>query len=385
MTIDISKVVALESWRSLLSSGERAARVGDMQRALRMFVRATELAPTELEVWAALGAAYLQMKHVEPAEQALRKAFSIDPNHTAVLNDLGRTIGLQGGRHTEARTILEAGIARTDKPAVLLVTLGEILLDCDDVAGAKRAFISARDADPTYQPACFGLARACNCEGMKYASGDRAERAIFSFKRAAELDPNWSGPLVNLGVVFDRLGRPSKALESYRAALDRDPENPVALYNLGTALHDAGQLTASLETFDTLVASCPDFPEAPIQLANVLVDMQAYDRAIAILLEQIETSSTSVQAWSSLGLAYICSGNVDRGEECLRHALDIDPRHFNAYFNLAILYATQRRNEDAHAVLVRAFLIDPSRASKAFERESSFENLRKLDRFRFLQ
>jgi tetratricopeptide (TPR) repeat protein len=230
-----------------------------------------------------------------------------------------------------------------------------------------------------------GLARTYNAEGIALSEQGRYEPAIFAFKRAADHEPRWSGPHVNLGVVFGRMGKTSKAVEAYMEALEREPGNPVAYFNLGTAQHKLGLRQESVRTFEELLQIAPDYPHVRSALANVLGELKEFDRAIAMLLEELEINDRCVASWSSLGLAYVCTGNTERGEECLLRALELDPDYFNAIHNLAALYATQRRYEDAERILRTAHRLDPARTSELMARDRQLAALRELERFRFLQ
>ena len=137
-------------------------------------------------------------------------------------------------------------------------------------------------------PARTGLARTYNLEGINLSNAGELQRAAFAFKRAADLDPAWSAPCVNMGVVLGRLGKPSKAISAYHAALRRDPHNPVAYYNMGSAHHELGELPKAVRAVETLLSICPRYPQARLALANTLIDLGQHDRAIALLLEEID-------------------------------------------------------------------------------------------------
>lgn len=129
----------------------------------------------------------------------------------------------------------------------------------------------------------------------------------------------------------------------------------------------------------------PDYPHVRGSLANVLGEMKEFDRAISLLLEELEIDCRCVSCWTSLGLAYVCAGNTERGEQCLRRALELDPRYFNAIHNLATLYVTQRRFDEAERVLREAFRLDPQRTSRLLASDHQFEPIRQMEQFRFLQ
>jgi tetratricopeptide (TPR) repeat protein len=389
MTESSSKVLPLEQrWRLFLNRGSRSLRAGDYQRATEAFERAYTDAPEEPQVMLAVGREYVRMGRYEEAEPLLRGAWSRLQESTAAAVTLARLLGIHLGRREEAFEVIHRSLERCADRAPLQIIQGELLLEEGAYSEARTAFaqIEPGSGNETIQEAAqAGLARTFNAEGIALSEQGAFEQAIFAFKRAADLEPGWAGPFVNLGVVFGRMGKTSTAMEAYQNALEREPENPVAYFNLGTAQHKVGRRTEAVRTLEELLQLTPDYPHVRGALANVLGELKEFDRAIALLLEELEIDATCVSCWTSLGLAYICSGNAERGESCLQRALELDPNYFNAIHNLASLYVTQHRYEDAERILRRAHQLDPERTSELLATDRQLAALRELDRFRFLE
>ncbi len=371
------KVVPLQqAWRRFLVRGSRLLQEGDFGRAAEAFARSLEQAPDEPQVLLALGRERLRQGRFDEAEPLLRRAHARDPRSPAAAALLARLLGLHQRRLEEAFEVVHHALADCADPAPLQVIRGELLLEQGAWKEARAAFAQALQDPRSDEAARVGLARAFNLEGIALGESGEPEPALFAFKRAADLDPAWSGPHVNMGVVLGRLGRQQKAALAYQAALARDPDNPVAYFNLGTALHELGRHAEAVRTFEELILLAPDYPHVRGALANVLGELRELDRAIALFLEELEVDERCASCWSGLGLAYVCSGNATRGERCLLRALEVDPGYFNALHNLAALYAAQGRVEAAQAMLKRAHGIDPERTSSLL---ASDERLAGLD------
>jgi tetratricopeptide (TPR) repeat protein len=379
---DDRKLVPLAGgWRRHLQRGARSLEQGRFADAALEFERAVALAPAEPQALLALGRERLRQGRAREAETLLRAAHDRQPDSAATAAALARVLGLHLGRLEEAfalvhRALAAGGGGSLEERAPLQVIRGELLLEEGAFREARGAFAQAL-ADPVSgEAARIGLARSFNLEGIALSEGGDDEQAIFAFKRAADLDPGWSGPCVNMGVAFGRLGRAAKAVEAYRGALERDAQNPVAHFNLGTALAELGQSAEAARTLEELLAVAPDYPRVRGALANVLGELGEFDRAVALLLEELDIDPANAGAWSSLGLAYACSGSVERGEECLLHALELDPGYFNAIQNLAKLYVAQHRYGEAEAVLARALDVDRVRARRLLEEDAQLAQLR---------
>ncbi|MFH1130303.1 MAG: tetratricopeptide repeat protein [Pseudomonadota bacterium] len=381
----MSKVLPMDRpWRIHLRRGMQDVQEGRYDRAVQAFEKAFDLGPDEPEVLVSLGRERFRQGLYEESEELLQAALKRNPESAIAAATLARLLGLHLDRRQEAFQILHQALRHNPNAAALHVIRGELLLEDGAYKDARAAFGQVLDHDAADEAARTGVARTYNIEGIKLSEQYEYEPAIFAFKRAADLDPNWSGPLVNLGVTFGRMGKLDKAIEAYSSALDRDPTNPVAYFNLGTAHHELGNYQAAVAMFEDLLSLAPDFPRVRAALANVLGELKEYDRTIALLLEELEIDNKSASSWASLGLAYICCGNTERGEECLKRALALDPGYLNAHYTLAMFYVTQKRLDEAEKTLVNVFRLNPRQTVKVFANAAHFDPVLEIENLNFL-
>lgn len=377
----------VEPWRRWLQRGTEALRAADFAAAADAFAQAYSFAPDQPEVLLALGRERLRSRADAEAELLLRRALLLDPTSAAAAAALARLLGLHLDRRQEAFDVLHAALRQNPGARALCAVRGELLLQDNAYQEARVAFAQALAQDVCRaddladddEAARTGMARTYNAEGIALHQQSHWAAAARAFRRASELAGDWSAPRVNLGAALAQLGQLEEAVEAYRAALLAEPDHPVALFNLATAQHDTGHPIEAQHAVERLIEACPDYPRARLLLAEVAITLGDYDRAIAVLLEQLDQDGSVVPVWASLGLAYVCSGSVERGEECLRRALALNPRHFHAHYNLALLCATQQRDEEARKLLVRARELDPERATRALARLPRWASLRQVE------
>jgi Flp pilus assembly protein TadD len=355
-----------QRWQIHLRRGVRSLEAGKHESAARHFATAYKLAPERPEVCLALGREYLRRGQLGQAEPLLRRAWQGGPASAAAAAALARLLGVGKGESQAARLVLAEGLRRHPEHPLLLVVRGELELEDEQFTAARASFEHARalGADPVAVRA--GLARTYNAEGI--VRGDEAadDQAIFAFKRACDLDPSWSGPHVNLGVAFTRLGRRRRARVCYERAISIEPDNPVAFFNLGNLLRDQGDLTGAVECYERVLDLSPEYPGVRGALAGTLADQGRYGRAIDLYREALDAEAESASLWGDLGLALIAEGDEDEGERCLRRALELDPDSFCACCNLAALLVCQGRATEAARLAARARAIDPERARRWF-------------------
>lgn len=290
-----------EPWRLELRRGLERLRDGEFADAAHHFARAHRLAPGQPEVCLALGTERLRAADAAGAEPLLRAAWEGAPELISAAATLARCLALYLCRPAEAAAVLDQATARHGEVSALLVVRAELSLEAGDAPGARAAAEAALDACAREEAggavrasarsaAATALARAYNLEGLERAGSGGHSEALFVFKRAADVDPTWSGPLVNIGVSLLALGRARAALAPLERALEREPDNPVAHLNHGIALHRVGRLAAARVALEQALVLDPHLDAAIVALAEVLAETGdaagARDLVHALLGEQ---------------------------------------------------------------------------------------------------
>jgi tetratricopeptide (TPR) repeat protein len=327
-----------EVWRAELDRGLRRLAEGDAAGAVDCFEAAYRRAPERPEVCFALGRERMRRGRLDEAEALLRAAWRASRASAAAGAALARCLGVLQKRWAEAHAVLEA-LERDDDPA-LLVIRGEIYLEEERPADARACFeraealVGRRRRKAALRGAVrLGMARVMNLEGIALGREARLEEALFSFKRAFDLAPAWSGPLVNMGAVFAELRRPARARACYERALVLEPKNVVARYNLATLARERGDLASAEGEFRRLLTDDPDYPFGRLGLAEVLARRGRGDEAQTVLRAAIERDPKDVAAMCRLAVMLHEAGRVLEAAEMLRAAKDVDAAKAQGYLD----------------------------------------------------
>lgn len=119
-------IVHPQSVDALMLYGRITMAKGDVASAGRAFHRATELAPTRAETWAALGTTFDQQSQHKLAQTCYEKALELEPLRTTTLTNYGLSLMLTGDlAGAEARLRLasanpDAGARVTENLALVL-------------------------------------------------------------------------------------------------------------------------------------------------------------------------------------------------------------------------------------------------------------------------
>lgn len=347
-----------EAWRNELRNGLESLSRGEFEHAEACFARAHQQAPDRPEVCFALGRERLRQGRIDEAESLLRDAVAGDPALLSAATALARCLGLHRSRFEEAHEVLDEAMHRHGPSSLIDVVRAEILLDegrmCEAREAAEQA-IAAED-DPTSttcEAARAALARIHNQDGIALAQGGALEQALFSFKRAADLDPRWSSPRVNMGAAFASLGKRQPARAAFEAAAELDPGSALARFNLGLLSREEGDPRAACDHLEASLLIDPDLDAARAVLAEIWIDTGDPDRACAVLSERLERNPADPKAWTDLGTAMVTVGDREGAEACFRQALELEPEQTAACRKLADLLTREGRYLEAAVLACR--------------------------------
>jgi tetratricopeptide (TPR) repeat protein len=347
----------------------QSLREGEYELAEAHFVRAHRCAPNRPEVCYALGRERIRQGRPSDGADLLRAAWDGDPTLTSAGAALARCLALHLGHFEEAHEVLDQAGQRHGALPLFDVIRSEILLEqgrTEEARGAAEAALSRPDhADESTDTAArAALARVYNQEGIHLASQGDVDTALFSFKRAADCDPAWSSPHVNMGSAFVTLGKRRRARLAFEAAVATDAGNGLAHLNLGLLCRDDGQLETAAAHFQLALEADPDLDAARAALSALLLDgdcdQRAADRACGLLSELLERNPSSPAAWAGLGAALVAANDRRGAEDCFRQALEFDSEDSAACRGLADLLAREGRYVEAALLAQRADRIVPA-------------------------
>lgn len=401
-----------EPWKVELHQGLACLHAGDHEAATAHFLRAHDLAPECAEVCVALGQQRLHAGAVHEAEALLRQAWAADPALVPAAAALARCLALAQERVAEGLSVLRrarelcagapaAGVPERGAPApgelpahqherrtddtgaaasanrtreshsgllTLLTVESEIWLKLGRREEAQRAAELALAHEPPAasdalrQPARTALARCHNLEGVELAARSEHERAIFCFKRARDLAPDWTQPVIHMAAAFASIGRAQPARAAYERAVAMEPQSAQAQLSLGLFLAEHGEPEDALLVLQRAVALAPESLRARAALAELFVEHGATEEAIDLWRHAVERDPDRAEPWVGLGSTYAATGNHSRAEACLRRALELDPDNVAACCSLADLLTRESRFREAAVFARRASDLDPERA-----------------------
>jgi len=140
----------------------------------------------------------------------------------------------------------------------------------------------------------------------------------------------------------------------------KSPNKARAWGNLGVALSVAGRGDEAIGALNQALRLRPDYPSALYNLGRVYFESRNDPMtAIALLNRAIAAYPGGMEAYKTLGLAYVRTGQIDLAIETYRRALQVNPDSGSIRYNLANTYANMGRFDEAIREYQAAIALNP--------------------------
>ncbi len=335
----------------LLSEGKERLATADAATALAAFTTAQGIDPEYAELSFRLGQAHLQLGDFEAAERdfGLAKELDIAPLRSldSLLDQIDRTARQQQVPMVDLPALLEAENMQRLGHRILgnevfldhvhpdiathsliaeqlmetLVEAGKVRLDATWNDAQRRAIydsvVSSLDAE-YYARRDLNLAKVLGWAG-------KLEEAEPPLRRAAAVldgDPDLH---LNLGILWQKTGRPMLALAQLERAVALDPESAEAHFNLGVTYGHLGRLREGIEALEKALQRRAEYPEAHHNLSLLYRLSGDAEAAIHQARLAVALRPTSPEIHLALGLAYRQAGRFAEARAAFGDSLRLAP------------------------------------------------------------
>ena len=118
-----------------------------------------------------------------------------------------------------------------------------------------------------------------NALGVAYEKANDNARAVDSFKRSAQLAPQWAFPRLHLGIQYYNRRKASEAEAEFREAMRLDPRDPIARWWLVRLDRERGRYADAEKTALELMKVAPDFVSVHAELGLTYEAAHEYAKA----------------------------------------------------------------------------------------------------------
>jgi tetratricopeptide (TPR) repeat protein len=138
---------------------------------------------------------------------------------------------------------------------------------------ARQHYFQALAIAPEAPNVHHGLATCC------FLLGD-LNGAVYHFQEVLRQDPSRIGAAINLGAVYNQMGRPDDALNVLRQTIKQDSKRAEAYYNMGLAYRLKGQVELAIQSYKEALHHDNKMMDAYYNLGNLLHELGRETQAI---------------------------------------------------------------------------------------------------------
>ncbi len=186
-----------------------------------------------------------------------------------------------------------------------------------------------------------------------WRKGDIVKAGQWALK-ATEVDGDNSKAFHVLAMALERMGHLHKALVTYERAHQLDPEDPELLINLGLTAWNLKLTDGAARMFQLYIDARPDSPLGYNNLGSVLCDLGQPETAIETLRAAIMRMPAETILWNSLATVLAEEGRADESLVFYNESIRLEPGFARAYHNLGYAYQHLGQLEEALANYDRA-------------------------------
>ena len=222
-----------------------------------------------------------------------------------------------------------------------------------------------------------------NTKGIILDRMGKHKDALVCFEKARTIDPQDVDVITNIGISFDKLGKPEEALNFYDMALQKHEDNKT-LYNKGISLSKIRNYSEAVNCFKKVLNEEKNNKNAIINLAIALQKIDRLDEAISILKEwgefdyiytraQLMLESGKKQIEDSINLLQICLNENSESIPSLENIsyalkmLGMDKESLRYLENVRHLYSERRKVEEKIKTLKELLVNSLSKYEKIAE------------------
>lgn len=156
------------------------------------------------------------------------------------------------------------------------------------------------------------------------------DEAIFHYRKAIELKPDYQFANYNLGAALVQKGELDEAVQRLNWVLRDNPNDARAYFTLANALSKQGNQNDAIAYYGRALRLVPDFPDAHTNLANLMLERGNISGAIEHYREALRLQPNNPQAHYNLAVGLVRNGESETAIPELRAALQLDPNYPDA-------------------------------------------------------
>jgi tetratricopeptide (TPR) repeat protein len=209
-----------------------------------------------------------------------------------------------------------------------------------------------------------------NNQGVSYLNIGDPEKALFEFKTATEISPEYTEAWNNMGITYMYLKKYDQAKDALLRAIKVDDDYPAPYNHMASLYYTQGDYSQALQWADKAIKKDKKFADAYYnkgitlrELARTTGNQKYYTEGEQAFRLATEANSRHYLANLELGNMYKAQGKLDEAIIRYKVALEIQPSAANAWKELGALYMQKGDNNRAQFAFNKAMQANPTATS----------------------
>lgn len=151
--------------------------------------------------------------------------------------------------------------------------------------------------------------------------------------------PNRPEGYANRSLAFEETGRIADAIADLELALGLNGADADLWHRLGSLRYGGQDFQGAVRDWKSGLEQTPQHIPILLSLAEVDIHLRQYERALERLNEALKVDVRLDGAYYMKGRIYKETGDTARAASSLQTAVEVNPKRYDAYIELALLYA----------------------------------------------
>lgn len=336
--------------RAYYNLGLAKAQRNDLRGAIKCYRESLLLNNTHVPSYINLASAYLDLNDYTQAEEALKKAESLEPDNYKVAWNRALVKQKTAG-DAAAVPFYEKALKLKPDYAAAAFNLGLIAYRLKRHDTAEQMFTRALTTQKDYAEAHYML-------GKLYSDQDEGKKATAAYLSAVTCNPKHFAAWKNLGICYAREQQYDKAWNAMRRAIElKLDDDDAAVYGAGY-LKKLGKNKEASELCRKAYAAGAKSPALFRALGQQAAKDGRYDQAVDFYQRAIQLDPTPETCFN-LGLALRRQSKWEEAGKAYEKAVRLDPKFAKAWLNLGYVHLHQDRLAEARQAFERALACEP--------------------------
>lgn len=241
------------------------------------------------------------------AENLLKTAILIDPSKREAYNTLAANY-IEANQPRQALLIYEKLLKETPDDINLLIATGNLFYIQKRFDDVVRVLKKVLEIEPDHRDAMANLA-------LSYDSLGKTDEALTAYQKAVKANPLDKDLIFLLGVHHYNRSHFTKAIELFKQVLELSPGEFESTSNIGNAyLSIAEDLRAKIKSLANSTFTAGEIQQLKTEA------ILTYMKVIPYFKKALEMQPHHPTLWINLGVAYVNSGENEKGQEALLKA-----------------------------------------------------------------